>query len=631
MENDSYNQLNNTDGEISYRSSNCLLDSEVNSDISLSVLKSEIKKEKNINWKDEIYRGNFMPAFFLLNSNKINVDEIIDDNTENRLLHISLSFSFTNVTRGLIEIFNSELNLKNRFGHTPFHILCNKNNSDIFLFCYMIKNENLLFDERDRNGLTPLFYTIISKHNIEFLILISKKANIYNLDYLGNNSLYFIISSDNKFALNFLIKHCKKFDLNSKYFSNKSCLSEILINSKGRSVTKHIIKYFHHFLDIESLLGSQKRKDKLNFYNNFNYDLLNTLYFYKTKNFSGFFAKLLSFDKIKNYTFKIYNIKFLFFNLILPNMSEKIKYSFFFIYHSLISFLFLNFFFESELIFFDANQGFKFKNILFFIYQICSVISLFSIFFYFLRKKIKKERTCYHEKRDFYFLENSNLYNENSDEMKKPFYLYENFEFDCDNILNLLNQSAERNPLEILFEEELCQICLIKKENSTNHCYICGRCVENYFFHSKLFNICFHKKNIIYYILYFSSLMTIHCGIIYLIARKLNLNVKENDVSIYNSNYFSTNFVTFLLNLDFKDFIYFLFSFYICVLSLQQSLLMFLCLGYGVSYYNMFRMHKKSVGKLESRKGKISNIPYVNSISICRFIGNLIKKIKNIE
>ncbi len=179
-----------------------------------------------VNWKDEIYKGNFMPAFLLLDQGKINVNDIIEPNTQNTLLHLALSFSYTNVTRGLIEIFKCHLNPKNRFGHTPFHILCNNELNDIFLFSYLIKNEYLLFDEKDRTGVTPLFFSIISKHNMAFLLLLFKKANLLNVDEMGNNALYFALSADNKFALNFLLRHCPKLGLNSRFFANKASLAD---------------------------------------------------------------------------------------------------------------------------------------------------------------------------------------------------------------------------------------------------------------------------------------------------------------------------------------------------------------------------------------------------------------------
>jgi hypothetical protein len=684
------NELNDSEVELSNRSSNCLLESDSHEDVSFGlnlIPKNELSKKskedknenlsesfiindenipaislqnKKINWKDEIYKGNFMPAFCLLNSNKIFVDEIIDNNTENRLLHMSLSFSFTNVTRGLIELFKSELNIKNRFGHTPFHILCNKEQSDIFLFSYMIKNEDLLFDERDRNGVTPLFFIINSKNKLEFLILMYKQANIYNIDNIGNSAIYFILSSDNKFVMNFILRHCPKLSLNSRYYGNRACLSEVLITCKGRNVTKHLLKYHHHQLELESLLGSQKSKDRFNFYNNFNYDLFNTLYFYKTKNYIGFINKIFSKDRLSNYTFVNYNIKFLLFDLILPNMNENLKY------FLILGYLFLNLYIFLILIkdlnigfYYDDKNGFDYQNILFLLYQTTSFITLFLSICYFYYRRTPKSKTCFNneaqlsiniennpyfsdsddykinnnentsKENEFDVMNSNNLLNKNN--FKEPYYRYDNCQHNSDNVLNIIYQSVERNPLDIVFEEELCEICLIKKEKSTNHCYICNRCVNEFYFHSKLFNFCFHRRNINYYVLFYSSLMAIYSSFIYLIAIKLNLNHVINNgldtkETLYDSNYFTSNIVTFLFNLNFKEIIFVIYSIIFAVLFFQQWFVMFLCYGYRTTYYNMFRMHKKCVGKYEQRKGKICNIPIVNTVSICEFFSNLFKK-----
>lgn len=601
-----------------------------------------------VNWKDELYKGNFMPAFCLLDQKKILVDDIIDYNTENRLLHLALSYSFTNVTRGLIEIFKCSLNLKNRFGHTPFHILCNNEQNDIFLFSYLIKNEDLQFDEKDRSGVTPLFFAIISKHNLAFLILLFKKANIYNIDDIGNNALYFSLSSDNKFALNFILRHCPKLSLNGKFFGNKVSLSEVLISSKERQITKYLIKYFHHKLDLEAIIASQKQKSQFNFYNNFNYDLFNTVYFYKTKNYIALINKLLSRNPLSRYTFTYYNIKFLLYDLIIPNMNENLKYFFIASYCVYISYVYFEFLKGSNLL--QLNNSFSVisKTILFLLYQASSVVCLFIALIKFFFTKIPKLKSCYNNNISLsitnenfpYYVDDDeeNLERNprnNSKQVKEPYYDYASCQHNSDNAMNMIYQAVERNPLDIFFEEELCEICLIKKDKTTNHCYICNRCVKNFYFHSKLFNVCFHRQNIYYYILFYSSLMAIHISYIYFMIYKVSNDYSRAQnpdkdfvdlpLSLYQSEHFITNFVTFLVSLCPFDLLFVLFCIIFSVLALQNWLIMFCCIGYKVTYHNMFRMHKKAVGKLELRKSNICNIPQVNTVSICDFFINLFK------
>ncbi len=627
---------------------------------SCSVNRIGEKPKLVVNWKDEIYKGNFMPAFYLLDQKKINVDDIIDPNTQNRLLHLALSYNFTNVTRGLIEIFKCNLNIKNFFSHTPFHILCNNDQNDIFLFSYLIKSEDLLYDERDRTGVTPLFFSIISKQNLAFLLLLYKKANIYNIDEMGNNALYFCLSTDNKFALNFILRHSPKLTLNSKFYGNRASLSEVLISQKDRRITKHLIKFFHHKLELESIIASQKQKSQFNFYNNFNYDLFNTLYFYKTKNYIGFIGKLLSGNPISNYTYKYYNFKFIIYDLVLPNMNENLKYFLIGIYCFYISYLFFDFIKVSSMLNFNISLDLLSPKIFFLIYQTSSIICLYASLLKFFFGKTPKEKTCYYNKvclgittdnSPYYADEEGpqnngvginnpnslpeNIHN-NEKRIKEPYYDYNNCNHNSDNCLNILYQAVERNPFDLFFEEEICEICLIKKNKNTNHCFVCNRCVKEFYFHSKFFNMCFHRKNIYQYILFYSSLMAIHFSFILFMVYKVSndfskANNPEKDfvdipLSLYQSEYLLTNLITFLINLNLSGFLFVLISFILTVIFFQKWSVMLICVGYKVTYHNMFRMHKKAVGKIEPRKGKICNIPEVNTISICEFVKNLLKK-----
>ena len=42
---------------------------------------------------------------------------------------------------------------------------------------------------------------------------------------------------------------------------------------------------------------------------------------------------------------------------------------------------------------------------------------------------------------------------------KEPYYKFDNCQHNSDNVLNIIYQAVERNPLDIVFEEELCEIC----------------------------------------------------------------------------------------------------------------------------------------------------------------------------
>ena len=95
------------------------------------------------------------------------------------------------------------------------------------------------------------------------------------------------------------------------------------------------------------------------------------------------------------------------------------------------------------------------------------------------------------------------------------------------------------------FEEQICEVCLIKKEKTDNHCDTCNRCVRDFYFHSNFFNKCFNKKNILYFITLFYSLACIN---IILINQYYESYLKSVESNI--STYLSTNIIYMLLDMS---------------------------------------------------------------------------------
>jgi hypothetical protein len=121
-------------------------------------------------------------------------------------------------------------------------------------------------------------------------------------------------------------------------------LSDILITNKNNSITKFLVKYFNEEINLNSIHTCKKSLLNFPFYNIFNYELLNTLYFYKTKNFFNFFIAIIKkhspkFNRVSNqrlleenlvnndigYKFKMINLKYMLYDLILPNLSKRLK------------------------------------------------------------------------------------------------------------------------------------------------------------------------------------------------------------------------------------------------------------------------------------------------------------------
>ena len=254
---------------------------------------SEQKDEEVINWREECMNGNLMPGVLLVEQNKISVNEIVNPENGNTLLHYAANFGFYNVIRTLIEKFNADLNIQNKAGYSPIFLIVSNTDANIFNFYYFLKTEKIDFSLNDANGLNILVHSIITNFHYAFLYfcylnLIEECKN----DKYGNPLIYFAITNNNKFALSYLLLN-KNSNINDMYYNNTSCLSDVLITNKNNSITKFFVKYFNEEISLKSIHTCKKSILNFAFYNVYNYELLNTLYFYKTKNYFKFFLAIL--------------------------------------------------------------------------------------------------------------------------------------------------------------------------------------------------------------------------------------------------------------------------------------------------------------------------------------------------
>jgi hypothetical protein len=567
-----------------------------------------------ISWRTEALQGNFMPAAVKLDRKEINSEEIVDKITENRLIHLAVNFSFLNVTRSLLELFNCDLNSRNAAGQTALHLVCNNPSKDAYLLSYIMKQENLNYDACDKSGLTALFYAVMNNFNIAIMGLAHLKSNLSHVDNFGNNALYFAINCDNKFALKFLLRHLPGCDINQTYYNKSASLADILITNRNKSCSKYLIKHMHNELNLSSIQACQRGLERFNVYNKFNYDLLNTLYFYKTRDYKGFLMALIGKENqnVNNqtrqfvYTYKLYNLYVFLYDLVIGNTGKITKMFIMWLYAAILSWMFLSYFFYTI-----ENQNshtladlISMKTI-WNAWQISSVITLVVCLVKF---------SYYHYKDDFYHKEQ---------------YVLNNPEYSSDTVCRHIYEAMERNPIDLIFEEEICEICLIKKDKDRNHCHSCNKCVKDFYFHSKFFNICFSRSNISYYILLLSSLCALHFSIVALIFSLTDIDsnskIGQNSKTIYVSQYYTTNFIIFLINAGLIRILFSLLMFVSGVLLLQKSFCLILCYGYKTTYYNMFRMHKRSVGIIQARGNLYYNVPQMNLISLWEFIKNLFK------
>jgi type V secretory pathway adhesin AidA len=205
--------------------------------------------------------------------------------------------------------------------------------------------------------MSPLSHSIMTNFHFPFLYFIN--AGLLNKirDIYGNPVIYFAITNENKFAFSYLL-HNKKFDVNSKYFNNSQTLADILITNQNNSITKYIVKYYWNEVDLNSIINCRKNILSYNTYNIYNYELLNTLYYFKTRNYLEFISSIFKRNNIDRdkkllnnnnnqilkennfgYHYKYINLRMMFYNLILPVISPLYKFLCLFIYFSFLYFI----------------------------------------------------------------------------------------------------------------------------------------------------------------------------------------------------------------------------------------------------------------------------------------------------
>ena len=438
------------------------------------------KQEEVVDWKDQAIQGNLMPGIMMLEQKKINVNDEVNPLNGNTLLHYAANYGFYNVIRALIEIYHADINKKNKFGFTAIYYIVSNTDTNIFNFQYLAKIKEIDFNLEDMNGLNILVHSIITNFHYAFLFL-SYLGLINNRrsDKFANPLIYFAIVNNNKFALTYLLLN-KKSNINDGYYNNTSVLSDILITNKNTSITKFLVKYFNEEINFNSIHTCKKSILNFPFYNIYNYELLNTLYFYKAKKFCRFFIAILKsfspkFNRVPNhillednlvnndigYKYKLLNLKYMIYDLILPNISKGIKLLIFLLY---MGFLYL--ITKDTLYFYKIINSNEKINISSIIYKIISFLFLYIWFIIMLNSNDK--------------------------------IVVNNSDIESD----IVNTIKNGNIIHLPYIDEICCACGTRKKLNDTHCFRCKGCFRNKFFHSNLFQICITKNNIKRYFIY---------------------------------------------------------------------------------------------------------------------------------
>lgn len=560
---------------------------------------SEIENENNeetIDWKQQCKEGNLMPGIIMLEQKKINVNDEVNPENGNTLLHYAAYYGFYNVIRALIEIYHADINKQNIYGFTPIFFIVSNTDVNIFNFQYFARLKDINFNIEDMNGLTILVHSIISNFHHAFLFfsycgLINKHRN----DKFSNPLIYFAIVNNNKFALTYLLLN-KKFNINDRYYNNSSVLSDILITNKNTSITKFLVKYFNEEINLSTIHTCKKSLLNFPFYNIYNYELLNTLYFYKTKNYWRFFIGILKkyqpkFSRISNqrlledflvnneigYKYKMLNLKYMIYDLILPNLSKGIKLILFLLYISILYFST-----KRKLLFYYLIYTDEEINISSLIYKILSFLILY---IWFIVMFNAKDRIL-------------------------------NNETDIES--DIANAIKNGNMINVPYISEICPACGTRKKLKDEHCFRCKGCFENKFFHSNLFQICITKHNIKKYLFY------------------LMLKINFYFICLFNcleQNKTNKSLLAFFYMFRFKTDLFTAISEFIIGFLLFKEIghfiALILCLSVQTPYQFIYKYHKKVYPETLIEKNEnnmIAQLPEINNyIPFGTAIKNIIK------
>ena len=135
--------------------------------------------------------------------------------------------------------------------------------------------------------------------------------------------------------------------------------------------------------------------------------------------------------------------------------------------------------------------------------------------------------------------------------------------------------------------------------------------------------MCVSRDNVRLYLMFLFSMMGIHGSFIYMIYNIVSINSGEE--YIYTSDSYLNNFVLFLTSAGVWYLILFFINLLCLVIYWQVSLPIMMCMGYGITYYNAYRQHKRFTTEVVKRQPNsyVANPHYL--VTLSTFIKNLIR------
>lgn len=195
----------------------------------------DIIEDSNIIF-DLIIKKQFTELFNYIKNNP-NIDLDVYDKFNNYLIQYLVTYNLTDIISYILENRNIRLDILDNDGRNLLYIPIKFNYIELLeiLINYDKKNIGIsIYDIRDMQGYTGLFYAVIFNNIVALKILYKENANVSNVDNMGNNIYMIALQYKRTKMVIYLLKH----ELNK----NQNILTNY-INTNGESILQSIIIY----------------------------------------------------------------------------------------------------------------------------------------------------------------------------------------------------------------------------------------------------------------------------------------------------------------------------------------------------------------------------------------------------
>jgi len=212
--------------------------------------------EQRVIVAQEIFHRKYWIVFKLINEGKLPADLLIDKENKWYLIHFLITANKCYKIKALIELFNADPNILDKYMQTPLHIAATHHRTEIILLLTADKRVNI--EIRDSLNCTPLVNCVKQSYTLGFVYLyFEKNANAAVYDSQGR-SLADWAAAKNDVGMLALLSHIP--EVNFRSASHDGLLPiERGITSMSYDATKYLLHRKHANDSAEQLRNYAKK------------------------------------------------------------------------------------------------------------------------------------------------------------------------------------------------------------------------------------------------------------------------------------------------------------------------------------------------------------------------------------